>query len=252
MTKFISIVSGKGGVGKTTTAINLGAALSSCGKDVLVVDGNVGTPDVGIHLGVTKFNTTLHDVLKGSKTLRDAVYIHSSGLKFIPASISLEETKKVDIENLHEVMLDLYGTTDIVLIDGAAGIGKEALSVIKASDEAIIVTNPDLPSVTNAIKMTKVTRENGIKVYGVIVTRSFEKNDVSPENIAVLMDAPVLAVVPEDQKVKRALSLKQPVVFSHPDADSSVAYKKLAAEMLGQNYAPTLKQKGFFARLFGL
>ncbi len=252
MTRFISIVSGKGGVGKTTTAINLAAALSSCGKEVLVVDGNTGTPDVGLHLGVTKFSTTLHDVLKGSKTLRDAVYIHSSGLKFVPASISLDETKTVDIDNLHQVMLDLYGTTDIVLIDGAAGIGKEALSVIKSSDEAIIVTNPDIPSVTDSLKMTRITRENGIKVYGVIVTRAFDKNDVSPENISVLLDAPILAVIPEDFAVRKALSMKQPVVFSHPEAESSVAYKKLAAEMLGQTYSQKIGKKGFFARLFGM
>jgi septum site-determining protein MinD len=250
MTKFISIVSGKGGVGKTTTAINLAAALSSCGKEVLVVDGNVATPDIGIHLGTTKFPCTLHDALQGKKTLADAVYIHSSGLKFIPASISLDEIKKVDIGRLPEIMPDLYGTADIVIIDGAAGIGKEALSVVKSSDEAIIVTTPDIPSVTDALKMARTVKENGIKIYGIIVTRVVENNDVSPENISAIFDAPVIAAIPEDPLIKKALSMKQPVVFSHPETESSIAYRKLAAEMLGQSYVPKLNNKGFFARLF--
>jgi len=250
MTRFISILSGKGGVGKTTTAINLGAALSSAGKEVVVVDGNIATPNVGLQLGVSKFPITLQDVMRGEKTLRDAIYLHSSGLKFVPASISLESARETDSDSISKVMLDLYGTADIVLIDGAAGIGNEALSVLKSSDEVIIVTNPEIPAVTDALKMSKVARENGTKIYGVIVARTSGKNDVSAENISAILDAPVIAEIPEDAKIKEALSMKQPVVFSHPEADSSIAYKKLAAKMLGQNYNPQLKRKSFFERLF--
>ena len=250
MTKFISIVSGKGGVGKTTTAINLGAALSAAGKEVLVVDGNVGTPNIGLQLGVSKFPLTLHDVLRGEKTLRDAIYLHSSGLKFVPASISLDKSNENDAESLSKVMLDLYGTADIVLIDGAAGIGKDAISVVKSSDEVIIVTNPEIPAVTDALKMARIAKENGVNVYGVIVTRTHEKNDVSPANISAILDAPIIAEIPEDSAVKTALSMKQPVVFSHPDSVSSIAYKKLAAKMLGQSYNPAIGRKSFLARLF--
>lgn len=250
MTKFISIVSGKGGVGKTTTAINIGAALSSFGKEVLVVDGNVATPNIGLHLGTSRFACTIHDVLKGAKTLRDAVYIHSSGLKFVPGAIALEEAKRASIGQFEKIMLDLYGITDVVIIDGAAGIGSDAESVIKASDEVIVVTNPDIPSMTDALKIANVAREAGVNIYGIVVTRVNEKNDVSPKNISVILNAPLIAEVPEDDNVRKSLSIKQPLVFSYPDSKASVAYKKLAAGMLGQTYEEKIERKGFFSRLF--
>jgi len=250
MTKFVSIVSGKGGVGKTTTAINLGAALSLFGKEIIVVDGNTATPNIGLQLGVSKSQFSIHDALKGEKTLRDAICTHSSGLKFIPGSISLEKAKEVDTQLLHKVILDLYGLADIILIDAAAGIGKEAVSAIKSSDDVIIVTNPEIPAITDALKIAKVAKENGATIYGVIVTKISEKTDISSENISALLDAPVIAEIPEDSYIKKALSMKQPVVFSHPEAKSSIAYKKLAAQMLGQTYSPQIKKESFIKRLF--
>jgi septum site-determining protein MinD len=89
MTRFISIISGKGGVAKTTTSINLGAALSYFGKDVIVVDANLTTPNIGVHLGVPVVPVHLHHALQGKHNIRDAVYMHPGGTKFVPASIAL-------------------------------------------------------------------------------------------------------------------------------------------------------------------
>ena len=250
MTKFVSIVSGKGGVGKTTTAINLGAALSSFGKEVLVVDGNLSTPDLGMYLGISRFDSTIHDALKGKNMLGDSVYIHSSGLKFIPGSISLEDAQSADLNRLQKILLDLYGLTDLVLIDSPAGIGRGAESVIKSADEIIVVANPTMASATDALKIAKVAMEHGKNVYGVLVTRTTGKDDISAENIAALLDVPLLGEIPEDEIIKRSVSMKQPAIFSHPGAVCSISYKKIAAEMLGQSYSYELPKKGFFSRLF--
>lgn len=250
MTKFIAIISGKGGVGKTTTAINLGAALSSFGKEVLVLDGNVKTPNVGLYLGVSKFPFTVHNALKGEGTLRDSVYMHSSGLKFLPGSISFEDASLADTRGMPQLLLDLYGVADIVLVDSPAGIGNEVRDVIRASDEILVVTNPTIPAVTDALKAVNTARENNTKIYGVVVSRAGGDDNISKEGVSSILSVPALEQIPEDNNIQKSLLLKQPVVFSHPDSSSSTAYKKLAAGILGQQFSPSLKRKGFFARLF--
>ncbi|MBW3023124.1 cell division ATPase MinD [Candidatus Woesearchaeota archaeon] len=250
MTRFLSIASGKGGVGKTTAAINLGTALSSLGVDVMVVDGNLRTPNLGLYLGVSNIPATLHDAMKGTKGIAEAVYIHSSGLKIVPAGISLNDTKNIDFENFKNVMLDLYGTADLVLIDVGAGISEEALSAIKASEEMIIVVTPDSASIADGIKILNVAKENGVGTRGVIINKNSESSDFSRESIAALFGVPVMAEIPEEPEFKKSVSIKQPLVFLNPENPASIAYKKLAAELIGQKYEAKVERKSFFAKFF--
>lgn len=167
MTKIIAIISGKGGVGKTTSAINLGAALSDLGKDVTVVDANLTTPNVGLHLGVPVVPVSLHDILKSEKHITESVYLHPSGLKIIPASIALKDIEDVNLRRLKEKIAGLRGVGDIIIIDSAAGLGKEAVAAIESADEVIIVTNPELPAVTDALRSIKLV-EKKVKKYLVL------------------------------------------------------------------------------------
>jgi len=100
MAKIITITSGKGGVGKTTTAINLGAALNSFGKDVVILDANLTTPNVGLHLGAPIVPVSLNHVLLGKADLEDAIYEHESGTKIIPSSLSVKELKRLNHRKL--------------------------------------------------------------------------------------------------------------------------------------------------------
>ena len=92
--KIITVTSGKGGVGKTTTAINLGAALNSFGKEVIIVDANLTTPNVGLHLGAPIVPVNLNHVMQGKAKVTDAIYEHESGTKIIPSSLSIKELRK--------------------------------------------------------------------------------------------------------------------------------------------------------------
>jgi len=94
MSKIIVITSGKGGVGKTTSAINLGAAINHFGEDVLIIDGNISTPNVGIHFGSPEVPVNLNQVLDKKVDAFEAVYEHDSGLKIIPSSLSMQEYNK--------------------------------------------------------------------------------------------------------------------------------------------------------------
>jgi len=90
MAKIYAIISGKGGVGKTTTTINLGISLNLLGEDVIIIDANLTTPNIGIHLGAPIVPTTINRVLNNQAKLEDAIYEHESGTKIMPASLSLK------------------------------------------------------------------------------------------------------------------------------------------------------------------
>ena len=103
MAKLITITSGKGGVGKTTTAINIAAALNAQGKEVVVLDANLTTPNIGLHLGAPIVPVSLNHVLLGKAKLSDAIYEHESGTKIIPSSLSVKELKRLNHGKLKEV-----------------------------------------------------------------------------------------------------------------------------------------------------
>src|SRR3989344_7937334 len=124
MTRLICVCSGKGGVGKTFLTANLGVALAEFGKDVAIVDANLTTPNLGLHMGIPLYPVTLHDVLKGNAKISDAIYEHESGLKIIPAGLSLKDLRGVDARDLSNAVIDLLGTIDIVILDASAGLGR--------------------------------------------------------------------------------------------------------------------------------
>src|SRR4030042_6265944 len=139
MNRLIVITSGKGGVGKTTTAINLGAAMNYFGKDVLVIDGNLSTPNVGIHLNSPEVPINLNHVLMGKADPGEAVYEHKSGLKVMPSSLSIKELKKVKPEKISDFKKEFKNISDYVIVDSSAGLGDEALATMNLSDEIIII-----------------------------------------------------------------------------------------------------------------
>ena len=156
MGKVYSIISGKGGTGKTSSAINLAAALHSLGEEVIVIDANISTPNVGIHLGAPIVPVTLNHILNNQTRLTEAIYKHESGIKILPSSLATQDLSKINHEKLPEIVKSLRNLTNYLLIDSAAGLGKETESAILASDEAIIITQPEMPAVTDALKAVKL------------------------------------------------------------------------------------------------
>ena len=111
MAKAYAIISGKGGVGKTTTTINIGTSFNQMGEDVIIVDANLTTPNVVIHLGAPIVPITLNHVLDGRAKPEDAIYEHESGTKIMPASLSLKETEKIDYRKLIDLTKKLKKIT---------------------------------------------------------------------------------------------------------------------------------------------
>jgi septum site-determining protein MinD len=247
MTRIITITSGKGGVGKTTTVTNLGLALMEKGQSVIILDGNVTTPNLSLHLGIPFYPITLHDVLDGVP-IEAAMYEHDSGIRVIPASLSTEDLKKSKPEQLQKALWNLLGKADIIIVDSAAGLGKEAISAMNAADELIVVTNPELPAITDALKTIKLANENGTTVLGAVINRrAGKRHEMDNDQIEEMLEVPILGTIPEDINVQRSISKKNPVVNFKPKSRSSRAFRILASRILGQEHR---ERTGLLEKLF--
>lgn len=250
MTRTIAISGGKGGIGKTVTVANLGAALAERGKNVIVVDANLTTSNLSMHLGIPFYPVTLHDVLKGKANIAEAIYLHPSGMRVIPASLSVNALKGLNASKLPEAVSDLLGKTEIILIDSAAGLGKEALAAMEASKEMLIVTNPEIPAVTDALKTIKMAEEKNIGILGAVVNKvKGNENEMSINEIQSMLDIPILAVLPEEREVADSIAMKVPVVHYSPKSRTSKEFRKLAAHLVGEKYIQV--EKSLAKRLFG-
>ncbi len=253
MAKIYAIISGKGGVGKTTSAINIGTSLNKLGEDVVILDANLTTPNVGIHLGAPIVPVTLNHVLNNQAKLEDAIYEHESGTKIIPASLSLKETKKIKYNKLADVTKKLKKITNHVLIDSAAGLGEEARSAMKSCDEVIIITNPEMAAVTDALKTIKLAEEMGRPVVGVVITRySGKRVEMSIPNLKDMLEVPILGIIPESDDVKESQVMKNAVIHTHPKSHVAKTYLTTSKRLLGEDIKiePPIKL-GFISRLFG-
>ena len=238
MTRLLAVIGGKGGVGKTSLVSNLAAALTDLGNDVIAIDTNLTTPNLGFHLGYHLAPKTLHHVLKGKAKLKDATYPHAYGFKVIPGSISTEELKGVDVGKLPEVTLNLIGKADYVLMDSAAGLGREAVSSIGAANEILIITNPDIPSVTDALKTAKIAESLNKKIVGVAVNRIRGKNyELDRSEIEDMVGYPVIAEIPEDRTMEESLAAKKTLIEMNKKSPAAKEITKLAYNLEGKHYS---------------
>ncbi len=237
MSKIIVIISGKGGVGKTTTAINLGAAINHFGKDVLVIDANLSTPNVGLHLNSPEVPVNLNHVLLNKAEPYEAVYEHKSGMKIMPSSLSINELKNLKSERLKDFKKDFKKLSEYIIVDSAAGLGKEAISAIHLADELIIVTNPEMPAITDALKTIKIAEKMNTPIKGIIMTRvRKDKIEMHPDAVKDMLENPVIGMIPEDITIRESQNLKDAIIHTHPKSLPARAYKEIAAQLIGIEY----------------
>lgn len=233
MRNIIGIFSGKGGVGKTTVAVNLGLAIHKLGEEVVVVDGDLKNPNFGLHLGVFDYDTTVHEVLENNLSLLEALHIHETGLRFIPAHLSLGYLH-IDTTGLKKALEDFETR---VLVDAPPGLDKATIDVLEACDEILIVTTPYLPDVTDALKTIEVARDMGIKVRGIVLNKvRREKHEITKEEIEAILGEEVLIEIPFDKNVLKSLAFKKPVIELNPYSPASIAFFELASKLSGKEY----------------
>jgi septum site-determining protein MinD len=234
MTKFVAIVSAKGGTGKTTLSVNLGSALKHYGRDLILVDGNLRNPNITIHLGLAALPNTINDVMNTNGKITDAVYRHHTGLKIIPASIAIHELKNLDTLKFKKHLSKLKNVCEIVLIDTPPGMTDEHFDLLDMTDEILIVTHPELPALTDTLRLIKLADKAGYNIIGVIVNSIHSKRfEVHRENIEHLLEKPVIAEIPFDMSIKESIRQNIPIVRHKPNSKASKEIYRLASMLIG-------------------
>lgn len=234
MGKIISIVSGKGGTGKTTTTANLAVALGKLGKSVVAVDGDLTMANLSLVMGLDDASVTIHDVLIGTAEIKDAVYSipDFENVHVIPAAIDWEHVMKADPRGLPSVIKPLKGQFDYVLIDCPAGLQVDAMSAMLSGEEALLVTNPEISCMTDTMKVGIVLKRAGLAMLGFVLNRyGRSSNDIPPDAAEEVMEVPLLAVIPEDPAVREATLEGIPVVAYRPASKGAQAFMALAEEI---------------------
>lgn len=246
MSRVIGIISGKGGVGKTTTAVNLSATLAhNFKRQIVVVDTNVSSSNLSLHLGTHFHPVTINNVLKGEANIRDTVVTHPSGLKVVPASLSVDDMF-VECTRLGEVINDLKTDYEIVVLDTAPSIGHETLNALKVCDEVLIVTTPNLPAVTDALKTIKLAEKLNVKIKGVVVNMYRRDAPLTIKDVEYMCNYPIVGVIPFDDMVEQSVMKKVPIVHFKPNSKASKNFKHVAASLIGVDFMP---EKSFFQKV---
>lgn len=237
MTRFIVVASGKGGVGKTTMAANLAVALSRMGKNVAVIDADVVMANLEIILGLKNPPVALIDVLSGRLDIEDVMYEGVDGIRIIPAGITLDGFNEQNMEMLKTALKEIPRDIDILVIDAPAG--RDAAMVMDEGQEVLIITVPEVSSVSDALKMKLLAEKMGAKVIGVILNRVENKSrELDIESVERALDSNVISIVPEDSKVKEALAYESTFISRYPSSRPSIEVMKLAAALIGKDYVP--------------
>lgn len=260
----IAITSGKGGVGKTSVSVNLATAMAMSGKQVMLLDGDLGLANVDVMLGLQPSYNLAH-VLEGQCSLDDTILEGPAGLMVVPASSgrkNMAELTRAENAGLVRAFSELSRPLDVMIIDTAAGIADSVITFTQASQEVIVVICNDPASLTDAYALIKVlNRDHGVErvqVLANMVQNLTEGKEVyeSLRRVAErFLDVTLnfMGFVPQDEWLKRAVRRQQPVVQAYPNCAAAQAFIQLAkkAESWGMPKGARGNLEFFVERLVG-
>lgn len=255
----IVVTSGKGGVGKTTTTANVGAALASRGLRVALVDADVGLRNLDIVLGLeSRVKHHLLDVIEEKATLEDAlVRDKRSETLFLLAAAQTREKEDVPTAKMIEIVERLRERFDYVLIDCPAGIETGFKNAIAGAEHAIVVCTPEVSAVRDADRVV------GLLPSGwrpeLIVNRLRPQlvkrgKMLSVDDVNAILRLPLLGVIADEPGVVVASNKGEPLAYD-ATSPAGAAYRAIAAKLAGDDVAapvPVAKPSGFFGRLGAL
>ncbi|MFH1106835.1 MAG: P-loop NTPase [Candidatus Micrarchaeota archaeon] len=245
--RIVGVVSGKGGVGKSFLSVNITTLLKRMGKNPLIVDCDLSNPSVGLHLGLSYGNVGIQEVLMGKNKIGEAVVVQpQTGVRILPAS--LKYRPGIGLKKLKKLLqgMDEY---DYIVIDAPPGITEDVEHIIDACDDLIIVTTPDIPSVTSAAKMADLCKDVGKKVTGILVNRVTDSAyELQNKEIEGMTEIPVLANVPEDRNVPESIAARTPIVLYNPSSPAATRIYAAVVTLTGIAIHPTI-HAGIFGRI---
>lgn len=267
MGKIIVVTSGKGGVGKTTSSASLATGLARRGKQVAVLDFDVGLRNLDLIMGCER--RVVYDfvnVIQGEATLHQALIRDKrvENLFILPAS-QTKDKEALRMDGVEKILDELSSRFDFIICDSPAGIEHGALMAMHFADEAVVVTNPEVSSVRDSDRVlgllqskTRKAREGGNIREHLLLTRYDPERVSRGEMLSVadveeILAIPLLGVIPESKSVLAASNSGEPVILDDA-SDAGQAYDDAVGRLLGEDLPHrflTPARKGFFARIFG-
>ena len=267
MAKVVVVTSGKGGVGKTTSTAALGAALAKSGKNVVVIDFDVGLRNLDLIMGAERRVVfDLINVVQGEAKLAQAL-IRDRRIETL-SLLAASQTRDKDaltIEGVEKVIAELREKFDWIVCDSPAGIEKGATLAMHYADIAVVVTNPEVSSVRDSDRIiglldSKTDRaakgeriEKHLLLTRYDAARAARGEMLKLDDVLEILSIPLLGIIPDSEEVLRASNIGAPVTLNNPASAPSKAYFDAAKRLMGEKLEMTIpsNRKGLIGRLFG-
>lgn len=264
--RMITVSSGKGGVGKSNLTLNLAINLAKHGKKIAIIDADFGMANIEVLYGKVP-SRSLANVLKGENTISEIITTGPEGISLVSGGSGINELANLSdmqIEILLESFMYLDEKYDIILIDTGAGASDRVTSMVRASQETIILTTPEPTSLTDSYALIKILKkmDNVPEMYMVINRVEDKKegeeiyyklNRVSHRFLG--LELKLLGYIPDDNNLRKAVKKQEPVSISYPKSPSAKSIATMAKDILSLE-SPTLtdvdRANGFLSRFMGM
>lgn len=264
MARVITVTSGKGGVGKSNTAINLAIQFRKMGKRVIILDADFGLANIEIMFGtVPKHN--LCDLIYQGKNIKEIITWGPMDVGFISGGSGIAGMSNLSKDYLNYIihnLVQLDSLADIIIVDTGAGISDAVLEFLVASGEIVLITTPEPTSITDSYSLLKALSRHpryqaettAIKMIANRVSKEEEGQILYNKLNAVVsryLKIPFvyLGSVPQDDKLQQAVMQQTPVSLQNPNAKASIAYENIAGKLMDKE-AISIKQKRGMASFF--
>ena len=262
LARVITVTSGKGGVGKSNTAINLAIQFRKMGQRVIILDADFGLANIEIMFGaVPKHN--LCDLIYQGKNIRDIITWGPMEVGFISGGSGIAGMSNLSVDYLQYIiqnLVELDEMADTIIVDTGAGISDAVLEFLVASGEILLVTTPEPTSITDSYSLLKAlsrhprySSENSqIKVIANKVFSDAEAEALYAKLEAVVgryLKVPItyLGMIPQDNQLSKAVMQQMPVSLDNPRARSTIAYEAIAAKLMNKELNANLTRRGMAA-----
>lgn len=263
MSCVITITSGKGGVGKSTTTANVAVGLAQSGKRVVAIDFDIGLRNLDMILGLEKrIVYDVVDVMDGRCNLNQALINdkRTKSLYFLPASQTKDKTV-LDTNKVEKLIESLRKDFDYILLDSPAGIESGFEHAIFLADRALIVVTPEVSAVRDADRVIGIIDAKSLKAKeGLEVEKHIIINRIKPamiesgsmlsvDDVLKILALPLIGIVPEDERVVTSTNIGEPVIYDERSPSGS-AYSRISRRILGDEIAfPEFKnESGLFSK----
>jgi len=253
----LTITSGKGGVGKTTTTANLATALASLGQKVVCLDSDIGLRNLDVVMGLeNRIVYDLVDAIEGHCRLTQAMIRDRrfSNLHLIPAAQTRDKTA-IAPSDMVRLCDELRSEVDWIIIDSPAGIERGFRNALAPSDQVLVVTNPEISAVRDADRIIGIVEAEEKESVKLIINRinpgMVKRGDMlSAEDVVELLAIPLIGIIPEDEAVLVSTNNGSPVVLNQK-SQAGLAFLNIGKRLLGEDVPwLSLNQKsGLFLRL---